>query len=34
MMANSGQGLDFYADLLDSKPYKYYRHIAPHDIKS
>ena len=30
---NSGEGLDFYADLLDSKPYKYYRHIAPHDIK-
>ena len=30
---NSGEGLDFYADVLDSKPYKYDRHIAPHDIK-
>jgi len=30
---SSGEGLDFYADLLESKPYKYYRHIAPHDIK-
>ena len=30
---SSGEGLDFYADLLDSKPYKYDRHIAPHDIK-
>ena len=30
---NSGEGLDFYADILDSKPYKYDRHIAPHDIK-
>ena len=26
-----GEGLDFYADLLDSKPYKYDRHIAPPD---
>ena len=30
---NSGEGLDFYADIIDSKPYKYDRHIAPHDIK-
>ena len=30
---NSGEGLDFYADVLDSKGYKYDRHIAPHDIK-
>ncbi len=30
---NSGEGLDFYADLIESKPYKYDRHIAPHDIK-
>jgi len=30
---NSGEGLDFYADILDSKHYKYDRHIAPHDIK-
>ena len=30
---NSGEGLDFYADLIDAKPYKYDRHIAPHDIK-
>jgi len=30
---NSGEGLDFYADILDTKPYKYDRHIAPHDIK-
>ena len=30
---SSGEGLDFYADLLESKPYKYDRHIAPHDIK-
>jgi len=30
---SSGEGLDFYADILDSKHYKYDRHIAPHDIK-
>ena len=27
------RGWIFYADLIDSKPYKYDRHIAPHDIK-
>lgn len=27
------EGLEHYATILDSKPYKYGRHIAPHDIK-
>ncbi|BCS87341.1 hypothetical protein [Pseudodesulfovibrio sediminis] len=30
---NSGEGLEHYAKHLDSKPYKYGRHIAPHDIR-
>ncbi len=30
---DSGQGLQHYIQLLQSKPYVYGRHIAPHDIK-
>lgn len=30
---NAGEGLDHYANILESKGYKYNRHIAPHDIK-
>lgn len=29
---NSKEGLDHYAKVLESKPYVYNRHIAPHDI--
>ena len=29
---NSKEGLEHYVSLLDSKPYKYGTHIAPHDI--
>lgn len=28
----SGEGLSYYADVLDKKGYKYGTHIAPHDI--
>ena len=28
----SGEGLPYYAKVLDKKPYLYSRHIAPHDI--
>jgi len=30
---NNKKGLEHYAAILDSKPYKYGIHIAPHDIK-
>lgn len=30
---NAGEGLDHYANILESKGYNYNRHIAPHDIK-
>jgi len=30
---DSGKGLDYYARLLQDKPYVYGRHVAPHDIK-
>jgi hypothetical protein len=30
---NAGEGLDHYANIIESKNYKYSRHIAPHDIK-
>jgi phage terminase large subunit len=30
---NAGEGLDHYANIIESKCYKYSRHIAPHDIK-
>ena len=30
---NSKQGLEHYAEVIDSKPYLYGTHIAPHDIK-
>ncbi len=30
---NSSQGLEHYAKILQSKPYVYGTHIAPHDIK-
>ena len=29
---NSGEGLNHYAQVLASKPYRYIRHFAPHDI--
>ena len=29
----TGEGLDHYANVLDSKPYDYCKHIAPHDIR-
>jgi hypothetical protein len=29
----TGEGLDHYANVLDSKPYDYSKHIAPHDIR-
>jgi len=28
-----GHGLSYYANILDAKPYRYGRHVAPHDIK-
>ncbi len=28
-----GEGLEHYIKVLDAKPYKYGRHIAPHDIR-
>ena len=30
---NSKQGLEHYVKVLESKPYSYGKHIAPHDIK-
>ena len=30
---NSGEGLEHYINIVDSKPYKYSKHIAPHDIR-
>ena len=30
---NSGEGLDHYLNIIDSKPYIYSKHIAPHDIR-
>ena len=30
---NSGEGLDHYMSIIDSKPYNYSKHIAPHDIR-
>ena len=30
---NSGEGLDHYMNIIDSKPYNYSKHIAPHDIR-
>jgi phage terminase large subunit len=29
----TGEGLDHYANVIDSKPYDYSKHIAPHDIR-
>ena len=29
----SGEGLDYYIDLLNKKGYKYGDHYAPHDIQ-
>jgi len=31
---NSGEGIDHYLNILKSKPYKYIKHIAPHDINN
>jgi hypothetical protein len=33
LYANTGSPIDHYAQVLDSKPYTYSRHIAPHDIE-
>ena len=30
---NSGEGLEHYLNVIDSKPYTYSKHIAPHDIR-
>jgi hypothetical protein len=30
---NSGEGLDHYLNIIDSKPYNFSKHIAPHDIR-
>ena len=30
---NSGEGLEHYLNIIDSKPYTYSKHIAPHDIR-
>ena len=30
---NSGEGLEHYLNVIDDKPYKYSKHIAPHDIR-
>ena len=30
---NSGEGLIFYRDVLDEKPYRYGKHLGPHDIE-
>ena len=30
---NSGEGLEHYLGVIDSKPYIYSKHIAPHDIR-
>mgnify|MGYP003112122902 CR=1 FL=1 len=30
---NSGEGLEHYLNIVDSKPYTYSKHIAPHDIR-
>jgi len=30
---NSGEGLEHYINIVDNKPYKYSKHIAPHDIR-
>ncbi len=30
---NSGEGFGFYAEILDSKNYRYGKHYAPHDIE-
>ena len=30
---NSGEGLEHYLNIIDSKPYVYSKHIAPHDIR-
>jgi len=32
-LEDHGEGLQYYARVLDKKGYKYGRHIAPHDIK-
>lgn len=32
--ASNGQTIEFYADLVNSKPYKYGRHWLPHDAKA
>lgn len=32
--ASSGNGIDYYADLVKSKPYKYGKHNLPHDAKA
>ena len=29
---NSGEGIEHYIDLVKAKPYRYARHIGPHDI--
>lgn len=31
--SNTKEGLEHYVKILDSKPYSYGKHIAPHDIK-
>lgn len=31
---NSGEGLEHYIEVLKNKPYRYKRHIAPHDIQN
>ena len=30
---NSGEGLEHYLNIIDSKPYNFSKHIAPHDIR-
>ena len=30
---NAGEGLEHYLNVIDSKPYNYSKHIAPHDIR-
>lgn len=32
--ANSTKGLEHYIDIINSKPYRYGKHVAPHDIKT
>lgn len=32
--SNSKRGLEHYVDIINSKPYRYGKHVAPHDIKA